>query len=95
MIVLPLGRTARLGTPRRAVAPSVTLLEALTSSVVVAADTGRSAGADRAAGARAQALTTVLVSLTFVTGIVDAVTYLGLGHVFAANMTGSWHLQWA
>jgi len=68
----------------------VTLLEPLSSSVVVAAaDTGRSAGGDRAAGARAQALTAVLVSLTFVTGIVDAVTYLGLGHVFAANMTGN------
>jgi uncharacterized membrane protein YoaK (UPF0700 family) len=31
----------------------------------------------------------VLVSLTFETGMVDAVTYLGLGHVFAANMTGN------
>jgi len=31
----------------------------------------------------------VLLGLTFVTGIVDAVTYLGLGHVFAANMTGN------
>ena len=27
--------------------------------------------------------------LTVVTGVVDAVTYLGLGHVFAANMTGN------
>lgn len=26
---------------------------------------------------------------TFVTGIVDAVSYLGLGHVFSANMTGN------
>ncbi len=31
----------------------------------------------------------VLILLTFVTGLVDAVTYLGLGHVFAANMTGN------
>lgn len=31
----------------------------------------------------------VLLLLTFVTGLVDAVTYLGLGHVFAANMTGN------
>lgn len=27
--------------------------------------------------------------LTFVTGVVDAVSYLGLGHVFVANMTGN------
>jgi uncharacterized membrane protein YoaK (UPF0700 family) len=31
----------------------------------------------------------ILVVLTFVTGLVDAVTYLGFGHVFAANMTGN------
>jgi uncharacterized membrane protein YoaK (UPF0700 family) len=31
----------------------------------------------------------VLLALTFVTGIVDAVSYLGLGHVFTANMTGN------
>jgi uncharacterized membrane protein YoaK (UPF0700 family) len=31
----------------------------------------------------------VLIVLTFVTGMVDAVTYLGFGHVFAANMTGN------
>ena len=31
----------------------------------------------------------VLVVLTFVTGLVDAVTYLAYGHVFAANMTGN------
>lgn len=31
----------------------------------------------------------ILVVLTFVTGMVDAVTYLGFGHVFAANMTGN------
>ena len=30
-----------------------------------------------------------LVALTFGTGIVDAVSYLGLGHVFTANMTGN------
>src|ERR1700757_420797 len=27
--------------------------------------------------------------LTFTTGLVDAVSYLGLGHVFTANMTGN------
>src|SRR5712691_1093390 len=31
----------------------------------------------------------VLVVVTFVTGMVDAVTYLAFGHVFAANMTGN------
>jgi len=31
----------------------------------------------------------MLFVLTFVTGLVDAVTYLGLGHVFAANQTGN------
>ena len=27
--------------------------------------------------------------LTFTTGVVDAVSYLGIGHVFTANMTGN------
>lgn len=31
----------------------------------------------------------VLVVLTFITGLVDAVSFLGLGHVFTANMTGN------
>jgi uncharacterized membrane protein YoaK (UPF0700 family) len=30
-----------------------------------------------------------LLGLTFVTGLVDAVSFLGLGHVFTANMTGN------
>jgi uncharacterized membrane protein YoaK (UPF0700 family) len=30
-----------------------------------------------------------LVGLTVVTGIVDAVSFLGLGHIFTANMTGN------
>ena len=34
-------------------------------------------------------LPAVLVALTFITGLVDAVTHLALGRVFAANMTGS------
>ncbi|HYB29203.1 MAG TPA: YoaK family protein [Solirubrobacteraceae bacterium] len=34
-------------------------------------------------------LTRALVVLTFTTGLVDAVAYLGLGHVFTANMTGN------
>src|ERR1700722_8691038 len=32
---------------------------------------------------------TALLGLTVVTGLVDAVSYLRLGHVFVANMTGN------
>lgn len=53
--------------------------------------------AERVARARAQAaaasvrhpLTVLLLTLTFSTGLVDAVSYLGLGRVFSANMTGN------
>ncbi|WP_351237292.1 YoaK family protein [Streptomyces sp. NPDC002133] len=31
----------------------------------------------------------LMLTLTVVTGLVDAVSYLGLGHVFVANMTGN------
>lgn len=31
----------------------------------------------------------LLIALTFVSGVVDAVSYLGLDHVFVANMTGN------
>ncbi|MEY9968535.1 uncharacterized membrane protein YoaK (UPF0700 family) [Streptacidiphilus sp. MAP12-16] len=31
----------------------------------------------------------LLLALTVVTGLIDAVSYLGLGHVFVANMTGN------
>ncbi|KPH96988.1 protein of unknown function DUF1275 [Actinobacteria bacterium OV450] len=34
-------------------------------------------------------LPALLVGLTFVSGVVDAVSFLGLGHVFVANMTGN------
>jgi uncharacterized membrane protein YoaK (UPF0700 family) len=34
-------------------------------------------------------LALTMLGLTFTTGVVDAVSYLGLGHVFAANMTGN------
>ena len=34
-------------------------------------------------------LVVVLFGLTFVTGVIDAVSFLGLGHVFTANMTGN------
>src|SRR5947199_1545568 len=34
-------------------------------------------------------LSRALLALTFTTGLVDAVSYLGLGRVFTANMTGN------
>jgi uncharacterized membrane protein YoaK (UPF0700 family) len=34
-------------------------------------------------------LARALLALTFTTGLVDGVSYLGLGHVFTANMTGN------
>ncbi len=34
-------------------------------------------------------LPVLLVALTVVTGLVDAFSYLSLGHVFVANMTGN------
>ncbi len=34
-------------------------------------------------------LVQVLLVLTFTTGLIDAVSYLGLGRVFTANMTGN------
>jgi uncharacterized membrane protein YoaK (UPF0700 family) len=43
----------------------------------------------RAARSIRHPLTRVLLVLTFTTGLVDAVSYLGLGHVFTANMTGN------
>src|SRR5450759_2301483 len=39
--------------------------------------------------ARAQKLVRLLVGMTVVTGLVDAVSYLALGRVFVANMTGN------
>jgi uncharacterized membrane protein YoaK (UPF0700 family) len=43
----------------------------------------------RAARSTRHPLTRALLVLTFTTGLVDAVSYLGLGHVFTANMTGN------
>ncbi len=45
--------------------------------------------AQRAAGNINHPLTRALLTLTFTTGLVDGVSYLGLGHVFTANMTGN------
>jgi uncharacterized membrane protein YoaK (UPF0700 family) len=53
-----------------------------------AARTGRSAPA-KAIDQGERALLGVLLALTVLSGLVDAVCYLGLGHVFTANMTGN------
>ena len=45
--------------------------------------------AQEAAGSLRHPLTLTLLTLTFSTGTVDAVSYLALGHVFTANMTGN------
>ncbi len=42
-----------------------------------------------APGDRHGPLPPMMVALTFVTGVVDAASYLKLGHVFVANMTGN------
>jgi uncharacterized membrane protein YoaK (UPF0700 family) len=49
---------------------------------------GESRG-ERAARSIRHPLARALLVLTFTTGLVDAVSYLGLGHVFTANMTGN------
>src|SRR6476469_2310474 len=43
----------------------------------------------RAARSIQHPLARALLALTFSTGLVDAVSYLGLGRVFTANMTGN------
>src|SRR6266498_4060839 len=45
--------------------------------------------AGRAASSIRHPLARALLVLTFTTGLVDAVSYLGLGRVFTANMTGN------
>jgi uncharacterized membrane protein YoaK (UPF0700 family) len=47
------------------------------------------APAPRAPAASEGPLPSLLVLLTVVTGVVDAVSYVALGHVFVANMTGN------
>ena len=41
------------------------------------------------APAHGRRLPSVLLILTLTSGLIDAVSYLGLGHVFTANMTGN------
>ena len=43
----------------------------------------------RGAGSVRHPLTRALLVLTFTTGLIDAVSYLALGRVFTANMTGN------
>src|SRR3954453_20991312 len=43
----------------------------------------------RGVGSVRHPLARALLALTFTTGLVDAVSYLGLGRVFTANMTGN------
>lgn len=45
---------------------------------------GRPAAADRD-----RTVFTTLFALTFVTGVIDAASFLGMGHIFTANMTGN------
>ena len=45
--------------------------------------------AQTAAGNVNHPLARALLALTFTTGLVDGASYLGLGHVFTANMTGN------
>ncbi len=45
--------------------------------------------AQAAAGSVRHPLALTLLTLTFTTGLVDAASYLGLGRVFTANMTGN------
>jgi uncharacterized membrane protein YoaK (UPF0700 family) len=54
-------------------------------------DANHRSGASSQSGTFPQ-LQLLLLSLTFITGMVDAVTYLDVGHVFVANMTGNFVL---
>ncbi|MFD3696290.1 YoaK family protein [Streptomyces sp. NPDC058646] len=53
------------------------------------ADGPPAAGGQRTGGGQHGVLPPLLVVLTFVSGLVDAVSFLGLDHVFVANMTGN------
>jgi uncharacterized membrane protein YoaK (UPF0700 family) len=59
------------------------------SAIPAGAQPDREPIARRAARSIRHPLTRALLALTFSTGLVDAVSYLGLGRVFAANMTGN------
>jgi uncharacterized membrane protein YoaK (UPF0700 family) len=57
--------------------------------VVAAADCTMAESAPGAAGDEQRVLVELLLAMTAVTGAVDAVSILRLGHVFVANMTGN------
>jgi uncharacterized membrane protein YoaK (UPF0700 family) len=59
------------------------------SALPAAARPDREPVGGRAASSIRHPLARALVVLTFTTGLVDAVSYLGLGRVFTANMTGN------
>src|SRR5689334_12659466 len=46
-------------------------------------------GSVQPAAATGRATMITLIALTFSTGIIDAVSFISLGHVFTANMTGN------
>ncbi len=50
---------------------------------------GKDASAAKPSPVHDRALPPVLLALTLTTGLIDAACYLGLGHVFTANMTGN------
>src|SRR6185437_11540744 len=75
-------RGARLPRARRAGRG----LGRLCPAACVAVSTPR---AQEAAASLRHPLTLTLLALTLSTGTVDAVSYLALGHVFTANMTGN------
>jgi uncharacterized membrane protein YoaK (UPF0700 family) len=62
-------------------------MSAIGATPSTAAD--QSSVAQRAARTIRHPLSRTLLVLTFTTGLVDAVSYLGIGHVFTANMTGN------
>jgi len=55
----------------------------------MAAEIKSSAGQHSMAEASERSLVALLLVVTFTTGVMDAVSVLGLGHVFTANMTGN------
>jgi uncharacterized membrane protein YoaK (UPF0700 family) len=64
--------------------------ESSTNEVQQAADkSGASQMAAMASPAKSDYLPVALMAMTVVTGLVDAVSFLGPGHVFTANMTGN------
>src|SRR5690349_9343955 len=67
---------------------SATVDQSFSERARPAAALGRGGEAVRAAGPHGP-LPVLLVGLTVVTGLVDAFSYLSLGHVFVANMTGN------